>query len=257
MSSTRINVTNSYSCGRTYGIDRTMPAIMNGRVSEYEWEHFCEQVDNLIVPLNKLQYLLLAGTIAVFVAFFVVLLLSFSSFSSATVDNDSSPTVNMYVFFLIPFGFMMGMLGLSCYVSSKSRRVLDQVRQLCEATSRNNHKVSLHLRDDRLVVGRGYYDSGSNYYRTYHNIYIEASLSDINVVPMVPTTAVVASHPEDLEAGHATLNDVPLAHATTLASEDGYNKRSEQQRMVRLNRIRHLLTEEEYEKKRNEILANI
>lgn len=240
-----------------------MPAIMNGRMSEHQWESFCNQVDTLIVPLNKLRYLLLAGTIGVFVTFVLVMILSFSSFrsySSASFDDGSTSPPNIFVYLLIPLALMFGLIGLFCYVSSVAGRAFDKVRLLCEATSRDNRKVSLHLRDDRLVVGGSYSGSESSY-RAYHDIYIEASLSDINVVP------IIASAPYVSRVGDLPMHDleanVPVAHATEVPPDDaensgsGNNKSSVESRIEKLERVKHLLTTQEYEEKRDEILADI
>jgi hypothetical protein len=258
MSSTRININNTYSCGRSYGIDRTFPAIMNGRMSEHEWELFCDQVDQHIVPLNKLRYLLMGGIFAVFAAFILVMTILMNDF-----DNSSSSN-SPFVFFLIPLGLMIGLVVLSCYVSSVARVALDKVRQVCEAASRDNPKVSLHLRDDRLVVG-GYYAGSGSYYRTYHNIYIEASLSEINVVPIVTSgqrSRVDVVPITDLEAGYpdsaSSCTNIPLAHATHMRSTNESNiNTSVEQRMEKLHGIKHLLSTQEYEEKRDEILAGI
>lgn len=225
MSFTRIDITNTSSYGRYYGIDRTMPAIMNGRMSEQEWDLFCIQVDKHIVPLNKLRYLLIGGIVVLFAGFIVVMIVAVSripSYVNHSMNDfdDSSWSTNPFTLFLIPLGLMMGFIILTCYFSCVASRAFNKVRQVCEATSRDNSQVSFHLRDDRLVVGGNYTGSGS-YNRTYHNTYIEASLSDVNVVPTITSAQIsrVDFVPmSDLEAGYSKYTpsgtNIPLAHAT-------------------------------------------
>ena len=266
MSSARINITNYYTCGRSYGIDRTMPAIMAGRMSEYEWDLFCDQVDTILAPLNKLRCILGAGTAATFIGFILVMVVSImnaqSSFNSNSFD-DSGPSP--FVFFLVPLGLMVGLIALSCWASMKARGAFSEIVQVCEKTSRSNPKVSLHLRDDRIVAG-GYYSGTGSGYRTYHNVYIVASLADINVVSVgSDANRVAPSLTRDLEAGSPDpyiAQNIPVAEVieptiTDSAEEDDAVSLSVKKRMKKLNKIKALLTTEEYERKRDEILADI
>ncbi|KAG7368735.1 hypothetical protein IV203_031478 [Nitzschia inconspicua] len=159
MASTRINIIKSQSFGPQCGIDRTMPAIMKRRMGAHEWEHFCNQVDNIMEPLNKGKY----EDVAVMIGFCLV----FSSFVTIIIVSPF-----LYLLF-IPFVLMICTCGLIGRAASKRKAVSEQLRRFCEETSRTNDEISFHLREE---VIRG---SDSTYREIY---FIEACLRTIDVI---------------------------------------------------------------------------
>ena len=264
MSSARVNITNNYSCGGTYGIDRSFPAMLsNSMISEHEWNMFCDQVDSSIQPLNRLRYILLGGMSIVFVTFVVVMIAFVASMTSSFNSNcmgfsdcGGSSGPSPAIFFTIPLVVMVLMIGLSCYVQNGTREGLLKIQNLCEEQSAKYDKLSFHLRDDRIVVGggAGYYN-GSSYgggYRTYHNVYIEISMANIPVHATVTMTQAQASIPTvsatPVVSSNSPFPDPELGTTTT---------QSVQGRLEELEKVRHFLTHEEYNTKRKEILADM
>jgi hypothetical protein len=226
MSSTKIIINNQYCYGDSYGIDRTMPAIMVGRMSEHEWRRFCNQVDQLIVPLNKFRRLLTGGGCFWILASFIICSLLFALFES------------FYVI-IFPLVIIGGVFVLHCYVPCATAKAFGKVRQVCESTSRNNPEISFHLRNDET-------DS-----------YIEVSLRQINVVSTVasaPISRVNVAPVNDLEADYPTFTS---SSAQVPPTNESCINMSVEQRMEKLQHIKHMLTTQEYEEKRKEILAEI
>jgi hypothetical protein len=213
-----------------------MPAALNGRMTEREWELFCSQVDEHIAPLNQFRCLVKVAGVGFFLEFIII------SIFLATSTNPA------FFFFLIQLGLIIGMSVLACCVSYVGNRAFDRVRQLCEAFSRNNHNITLHLRCRRLGQ-----DMEADYY-------IEASLSEISVVPFVTDDQIACVEVDpmnDLETGYLSyistayeIKQVPSAYEKSINV-------SAEQRLEKLQRTKHLLTTEEYNRKREEILADI
>jgi hypothetical protein len=192
-----------------------MPAIMNGHLSDREWELFCDQVDQHIVPLNKYNCLTMGGFFLIFVGSTIFL----------CTNIDFAFALALCLF----FGHICVLFFASCVTSDAFHKVC----QVCEATSRDNLRVTLHWRENPEDKG-GYYP------------YIEASLSANNDAPMVTSSEMSRID----EAGYPNSTSYGATHMSS-------TKMSLRQRMENLQRIRHMLTTEEYEKKREEILAGV
>jgi hypothetical protein len=196
MSTARIDICDYEDCCiDRYGIDRTMPAIMNGRMSDCEWELFCNQVDQHIVPLNQYPYLLCGFLFAVMIGLT----------TTALIARD-------VVLPIVYFFLVSGLLVLLCYLSHLATDAFRKVSQVCEATSRDIPSVSLSFREDRSGNG----DS------VKYDRYIEVSFKDAYISNSAQTVSpmdVVAVPMYDLEAGdpnstsrgtNKTLADIPV-----------------------------------------------
>jgi hypothetical protein len=245
MSSTRIDIFKNKGCFTdSYGIDRNMPAIMNGNMSDREWELFCNQIDQHIIPLNKLGYLLLAGYFTTFIGMM----------ATATFIIFMNVNFSPVIFICLVSGFFV----FSCYLWCIAGNAIRKVSKVCEATSRDIPNVSLSLR-------RHHSSNDDSFY-----YYIEVSLSEIKVASIndsdrtVSPMDVVAVPMYDLEAGDPTStshgSNKTLVDASVMPPANNSSssiKMSWRQRMDNLQRIKHMLTTEEYEKKREEILADV
>jgi hypothetical protein len=102
------------------------------------------------------------------------------------------------------------------------------------------------------MVGNGY-NSGSGYYhgcRTYHNIYIEVSLREIHVVQTSSSGQIRSANVTDLELG-AIPSSIPVAHAVSEESK------TIEEKLEGLERVKRILTKNEYEEKKAKILADL
>jgi hypothetical protein len=102
------------------------------------------------------------------------------------------------------------------------------------------------------MVGNGY-NSGSGYYhgcRTYHNIYIEVSLREIHVVQTSSSGQIRSANVTDLELG-AIPSSIPVAHTVSEESK------TIEEKLEGLERVKPILTKNEYEEKKAKILADL
>lgn len=249
-----------------------MPAILSGSMSEYDWNQFCDKAETFIRPLNKLRWIFVGGTVAIFISFIVVMIATITSFNdsfnafescSGFDDCTSSSSPNPAVLFSIPAALMVVMIGLSCYVSNATRQGFLKIKALCEEESRKHDKLSFHLRDDRIVMGGPSYYSGDGYhggYRTYHNVYIEIVMAHMTVVQTTATpayaSAVVVADPE-IGAGYPSSNVYASPSAPPQSAVASTSSQSIQNRLEQLDNAKHLLTTKEYDAKRAEIMADL
>lgn len=249
----------------SYGIDRSMPTILSGRMSENQWRKLCDEVDEELKPLNKFRkfvYIGMIGIILCFVITAVVMILSFNRSFNSDPFSSNGPGSSMLIFLLIPLGMAI-LIGSMCYASSKARKAFDRVKEICEQTSKiYNGELSFHLRDDRMVVPDYSFSSSDSFrrrgYRTYHNYYILVSIGNDGGVELGGGDAVYAGaqYPAVVQNfNNATAVAVPMANAEAYPTATPVE--SMQERLEKLESIKHCLSPKEYGEKKKEILSEI
>ena len=242
MPSTTINIQSGYSCAKSYGIDPTMPAILRagGGVHEMEWRAFCDQISTKLEPLNKLQRkfqiligLFVVAFIAVMITFALVVPKSIMSSDMTSEVGFDGPQYLVLVLFLVPFLLMMGMIGVGCYVSKNVQETYKSIHEVCVEASKNNPLVSYHFRNDLIVTG---YSPATQTHNTARNVYIEVSISD-QTLNHSPTSYLTAGYPT--VTSHTLGTDTPA------------------ERLEKLENMKHLLSIQEYDAKRADILAAV
>jgi len=242
MPSTTINIQSGYSCAKSYGIDPTMPAILraSGGVHEMEWRAFCDQVSTKLEPLNKLQRkfqifigLFVVAFIAVMITFAIVVPKSIMSSDMTSEVGFGGPQYLVFVLFLVPFLLMMGMIGVRCCVSKITQETFKSIHEVCVEASKKNPLVSYHFRNDLIVTG---YSPATQTHNTSRNVYIEVCIRD-QTVNHSPTTYLTAGYPT--VASHTLGTNTPA------------------ERLEKLEKMKHLLSNQEYEAKRSDILAAV
>ena len=175
--------------------------------------------------------------------------------SVSTYGQSTSPIVG-----LIPFGLGMllmivGMCGSSVYASSKSSEARLKMKKVCEETSAMHPGLSFHIRDEiRLIGYGGGYNNGFNnngYYGGGYNSNVNVSNTNyIEVYVAEGTPAAVATQ------GYFAPSSVPSAPVMAVAEAEVKFK-SPEERMRELDKMKDMLTNEEYQAKRAEILSDV
>eukprot|EP00536_Pseudo-nitzschia_multiseries_P009172 jgi/Psemu1/325526/estExt_fgenesh1_pg.C_2510009 len=173
----------SVSINGTFGIDRAMPSMLVGQITEVQWTQFCDRVDDSLVPLNKYGKLLCLASMIVFLGFAGAFAFSFLSTESSTttnqsidntIDDDVGGLPNQHItllMFVVPGVLMTGMMGLGIYMAKKRRHCIGQIKTICEDISRQYQSLSFHLRDDNIFVSSG---SGGT---MYNDIYVLVTMT--------------------------------------------------------------------------------
>jgi hypothetical protein len=257
MSSAIISLQTGHSCTKSYGIDKTMPAIMNGKVPQSDWTAFCEQVENELQPLSNMQL-----SFQTLFGFFLVgcIVVAISMIVSFSLESASGV---IFVLFLVPFAFAISLFVFSICMASKVGTVFDNIQKICAETSKKSRIVSYHLRNDVIVGG---YDMNTNTRHTYRNVYIEVSISDQHFNNNYASN--YASNYPSNDVATATAAAIPvttLGYYSPPASNSSYSlyvssaveMGTPEHRLNELEKIKHLLTPKEYETKRAEILSAV
>ena len=246
MSSARIDLSNKgRGCTPDAGIDRTMPAIMSPYMNDYQWNEFCDKIDGALRPIKRLAKLTMMGfgasfliSIAVFFAFFFSV---HKSFSDSPFDEDNTGPPKIALLFILP---VLSIILSACsmfYVSAKAQQVLRDIEQICEATSAAQPQLSFHVRYERSL-----YRTGHDDYNSRTTQYIEVSI--------LQSTVVVPMGSNPIAVGVAT----PVTTATnTYGGNNNPSSNTVAERLAELDKVKNILSQQEYDSKRAEILASL
>ncbi|KAG7359316.1 hypothetical protein IV203_015905 [Nitzschia inconspicua] len=194
MASTKISIIKTSSVGPKYGIDRAMPVMMKRRMGENEWEQFCNQVDNVMEPFHKpkCEDLVIAIGFTFSLPLFILIIIFAPS---------------LY-FLFIPSALMICTCLLIDRAASKKRSLYDQLRQLCEVTSRANDEISFHFRDG-VIQG----SESANYFAPF---FIEACIRTIDVIVVA---GIRNSNNDTIQAMGHPMTIFPFAKVITADAE--------------------------------------
>eukprot|EP00562_Extubocellulus_spinifer_P010824 CAMPEP_0178497212 /NCGR_PEP_ID=MMETSP0696-20121128/14559_1 /TAXON_ID=265572 /ORGANISM="Extubocellulus spinifer, Strain CCMP396" /LENGTH=249 /DNA_ID=CAMNT_0020125605 /DNA_START=14 /DNA_END=763 /DNA_ORIENTATION=+ len=227
-------------------ISRVQPAAMANYMSSAAWTSFCDKVDDALKPLDQVRRISRLTFVAFFALFLVFMILPI-----LTISSDPSSGMNFpFIGFIIgPLLLMAGMIGMQCYAKQKSTNALKGLEAVCEDISKQYSQLSFHVRFDYIlyvvkaaditaistIVNNGPHTMTTNY--------IEVSVADVEAASAVPTYG---------DGGLGAPSAPPLVTAS-LAGEE----KSAAERLRDLDEIRGMLSQEEYDRKRKEILDSV
>ena len=227
----QINITN-LNDGRSRGninIERTFPAILDGHMSLSEWETFCNQVDKTIAPLEGyrrsfFQKRIIGGVLSLIM---FGLLMYFVTQDTYAYAYNGGPPVKIIVVgvlfammsLIVPFSFRR--LWKQCLeLEEEVKRVLSN-----ESAKRSN--VSFHLR----------------------------------AVPMLGKVIECVVSSVSVGAGSGISFPAKVSAFDSLALETGLGNTTANktiaQRLQELEEVKGMLSEQEYERKKSEIIASL
>lgn len=228
---------------------------MTSHMSSSAWTSFCDKVDDELMPLDKIKRLSRIGTVAFFLLFIVFMIAPFTWLASSGSSSDpwDQPSFGGFWAFLVgPLVLMAGMIGLSCFAAQRARNALKGVEGVCEDISKQYSALSFHVRFEYMVYGR---HGGYNNYNNNNNIhhgrstittnYIEVNIADAEAQIAVPTFGESAT----------TTTVMPSAPPIVTATLAG--KKTAADRLRDLDEMRDMLSREEYDRKRKEILDSV
>lgn len=228
-------------------LSRTQPAALSQQMSTTAWNSFCDQIDAALEPLDKVKHIARVGTFVFFAGFLCFMVLPFVSFATSDPWSGGSSSSPTFLLFLVgPLILMVGLMGTQCWAASRGRAAMREVEAVCEDISKQYSALSFHVRFQYIVYGRY---GGSTYYAgNNHNHHHHRGTS-------THTTNYIEVNIADVESR----GDMGIASAPPLvtASLVGGTEKSAAERLSELDNIRGMLSEEEYERKRKEILDSL
>jgi len=250
MSSARINLNGqtdgSFFCGNNVvdiTIDRTFPAILDGRLSITAWTEFCDQVDNTLRPVSDIKRRL-GKSMKIFpvfmcIPFFIVPVIIFTSDFYAE---------NFWLFYLIPVFSIALFVVYGCYmkkIMNELFAILEDLKRVCADTSNRYSDVSFHVREEFVYTG-GRRSTKLNYIQVLTSGPSASMMENGHINPAVPVTATPVFN--------STFN--ALAGNTGNGVTPG-NSKSTVERLQELDSIKSIISAEEYERKKKQILDGI
>ena len=253
-------------------VARAMPAVLEGRLSSTQWNKFCDDLDTALQPAAKMRKIFLGGMIALPIIFIVMGAISFISFSMDSKkqfdnwdpwnnNNSQSPQNNFmssFIFLIIGAVVMFVGFGILACVGIKSKNAISTgLRKVCDETSARHPGVSFHVRYESRLWTSGWGGHHDHYGHHHHhqNVhvstteYIEVYVADAhNNVTIPAATAVAQAVP---------LPSAPPASYDLEAALGRGEKKSAGERMRELDRMKCLLTDAEYQRKRAEIMSDV
>eukprot|EP00978_Attheya_sp_CCMP212_P046078 scaffold373054_cov59-Attheya_sp.AAC.1 len=219
-----------------------MPVILTGHINELDWENFCDKLDEALTPMKKVKkinYYVLIGSIAVFVFFFLIMMVGMFNFDSDSGIGD------WWAFLVVAVSvLMLGTLGTALYTQSETMKARTALTHVCDEASKGHPGLSFHVKFQMHMWFSG--GGGSTNVHTMLYNYIEVQVAhqgpDITV-GMVP---VFVDEPQ------ARVAAVPVPRPS--AATGG---RSPAQRLTDLELIKEHLSDEEYKKKRTDIIMEL
>lgn len=203
----------------------------------------------------------IGGTMLISLILIIVGFVTFASLASKSVSSfgeSTSPILGM-----IPFGvgmvlMIVGIVGSTCYASSKSGEARNKMKKVCEETSAMHPGISFHIRDEMRFMGYNGYgndynnDGYNNGYGNGYNSNVQVSNTNYIEVYVTEVTAGAAN----ITQGYYAPSSVPSAPVIAVAEAD-IGIKSPEERMRELGKMRDILTEDEYQVKRAEILSDV
>jgi hypothetical protein len=253
-SSARIQITKGISLSSKYGVDdRSMPAILmitgsssssSSRMDVNEWNNICDQVDDIVLPLNNIRKNLLGSCLLVPISFAIFIAVVISLSFIPGLDGDIDSRIIPIVFIIMPSAFI-GLVITVLYSIHKVRKAFLEVNQVCIINSQKyaNKLISFDLHDDKTIV-RGHKSNN-----TYHDRYILVS--------------IISNHPNvddanDVEFGATTgAGALSLPPAVDAFAATTTNNNSIEGRLRMLEQNKHMISATEYNEKKKVIISEI
>ena len=208
-------------------ICRSYPDILNDIMSEGEWIRFCEVIDRkleLVQEANK-TYALFTKMMSAF--FLIMVIAAFVANALSFGDLILAP-VSFACFLVVGFLLYRGSMKLSS--------AINQLSSVCDEWTSKLPGVSFHIRDATELNG------SRNRRPLTRKIYLEVETSTSNVQAKTDIESV------------ATFS--PLSPSNLLPTTRPEQKTAVE-RLMELDEMKPHLTNEEYEKKRSEILYGV
>jgi hypothetical protein len=272
----RIDIYGSQSACDQERVSRAMPAILSGRITSTDWTTLCDSLDEALKPSSGIKKLTGAwNTIAtlVFIIFFIFFFLGFANDQTEFRFTWSSLIIVILV-------VVIGNVVVLVIKSVQRNKIQKKLINICDRTTANNPGISFHVRYEMRIGKMNSCESSesnndcedcssSERRQDYIEVYVApiAASSTLYSTSQPPPVAVAEAYVVPNAFVPSTVNDMPSASAPPKSAvihpyDDpempiAREKKTAEERMKDLDRMKHIITEEEYYRKRAEILSDI
>ena len=267
--SARIDMYGSQAACDQERVSRAMPAILSGRITSADWTTLCDGLDEALKPsagIKKLTYVWNAIVPLVFIFFLMFGFLGFAS------DQNEFRWSSFIIIVLIVLIGNVVVLGIK---SVQKNKIQKKLIDICEKTTASHPGISFHVRYEMRIGKKNSCESSENdndcdcsSERRQDHIEVcvapiaaSSTSYSINQQPVAVAEAYVVPN-AFLPSTATAMPSAPPKSAVVYPYDDPEmpivrQKQTAEERMKDLDRMKHIITEEEYYRKRAEILSDI
>lgn len=241
---------------QSHKVDRSYPAILNGHYSESQFNLFCDKVDAIIGEnidtykrYRMIHYCIQFGTFAI-LALFMILYFRYDPFTANNKTHDIIIPAIFVPFIVINVG---GILWYSKKMSQMAQDINSKVRTVCEQASRDSSSfVSFHLREPKVVGYTPYTSTSNTSEKSRRAIYSQGHIEVIVANGGATTETTFNGNPLGTSTNPYSEHASMMGAASTAGSSS-----SPAVRLAQLDTMKNMMSDEEYEKKREEIISSV
>ncbi len=270
----RIDIYGSQSACDQERVSRAMPAILSGRITSTDWTTLCDSLDEALKAssgIKKLTGAWNAIATLVFVLFFIFFFLGFA-------DDQTEFRFTWSSLIIVILVVVIGNVVVLVIKSVQKNKIQKKLINICDRTTASHPGISFHVRYEMRIGKMNSCESSesnndcedcssSERRQDYIEVYIAPiAASSTLYSTSQPPVAVAEAYVVPNSFVPSTAYDMPSAppksavvhpyddpEMPTIVRE----KKTAEERMKDLDRMKHIITEEEYYRKRAEILSDI
>lgn len=272
----RIDLYGSQAACDQERVSRAMPAILTGRITSTDWSTLCDSLDEALKPssgIKKLTGAWNAIATLVFIIFFIFFFLGFA-------DDQNEFRFTWSSLIIVILVVLIGNVFVLVIKTVQKNKIRKKLINICDRTTTSHPGISFHVRYEMRIGKRNSCESNesnndcedcsssSERRQDYIEVYVApiAVSSTLHSTSQQPPVAVAEAYVVPNAFVPTTANlDMPSAppkSAVVHPYDDPEmpivrEKKTAEERMKDLDRMKHIITEEEYYRKRAEILSDI
>ena len=253
-------------------VSRTMPAILSGRITSGDWTILCDDLDKALKPSAGIKKLTYAWHAVIPLAFVIFLMFGFLRLF-ASDENDFRWSSIMVVVLIV----IVGNVCVLVIKSVQRNKIQKELIEICDKTSASHPGISFHVRYEMRMGKQNSCESSegnndcddcnSERRRDYIEVCVapvasSSVLYSSSLPPVAVAEAYVVPSTSFVPSADPVMPSAPPKSVAIYPYDDPEmpivkEKKTAEERMKDLDRMKDIITEEEYYRKRAEILSDI
>ena len=266
----RIDIYGSQTACDQERVSRAMPAIISGRITSADWTTLCDGLDEALKPSAGIKKLTFAWKTIVALLFIFFLLFGFLGFAS---DQNEFRWSSLIIVVLIA---VLGNVFVLVIKSVQKSKIQKNLIDICDKTTASHTGISFHVRYEMRIGKQNSCESGeSNNDCDCNSSERRQDHIEVCVAPIAASSALYSSSQPPVAIAEAYVVPNAFVPSTNTAMPSAppksavvhpyddpempivRQKQTAEERMKDLDRMKHIMTEEEYSRKRAEILYDV
>ena len=260
MPSTRISLVSEVGFWRAFRIDREKPGIVQQFMSDSEWEEFCDKIDKAMQPLDQTAIFSKLITLLLSLSLICLPIAYMVNRRSLPIWTFIPPAVFFFITLIIPSNMQrktdITKEDVQKVLSNYTAQRQPQLSFNLKFNNRNSHRHHRRRRHERRSTTAAQY-----YIQVYVNPLqtVEASYVEEGTQHPSSSSCPVYNHQRQQDIIYDTYEDSPSSPSnrsdslvTAVATQ-----LSPATRLEELEKVKHMLSKEEYTQKRSQILDEL